>query len=409
MYKLLVLGNGFDLACGFSTRYTDFLNFLRFIDPKKDKSEFIPIDDDIEKLVDKELEDNNSELASYRNYVPNNVWIQHFMCVEKNLPKDRKWMDFEAEMSRVLHAIDEFKKEQFAGNPMSSDNDIVLGFPPKLDNYPWIYLFFDDEQCRYLLREYLYDAYLIDRMRNLNDLLLAKYKKVTPGTLDPFDQKKLASFNKTRENMLSDLKDLIDLLDYYLRVYASKHKIKNTDVAPEIINTLNWFKSGPDSTKRILLTFNYTDAFTTLMHACHYDIPENLNICHIHGEIGKGNIVLGIDDNEQSNDVFWGQFEKYYQKIHNKVDGSFYDFTNSSDYQHSDHEVKFIGHSFAITDKHPLKKLLTMPRTKIECLYKDDNSELIRNITAIIGKDAILEKALGNSGTLKFTKITTDE
>lgn len=31
MYKLLILGNGFDLACGFSTRYTDFLNFLRFI------------------------------------------------------------------------------------------------------------------------------------------------------------------------------------------------------------------------------------------------------------------------------------------------------------------------------------------------------------------------------------------
>ena len=117
-------------------------------------------------------------------------------------------------------------------------------------------------------------------------------------------------------------------------------------------------------------------------------------------------MVVGIDDNEQSNDIFWGQFEKYYQKIHNEVDGSFYDFVNSSDYKKDDHEVKVIGHSFAITDKHPLKKLLEMPNTKIDCYYYRDSSEIIRNATAIIGKDAILEKASGKNGTLRFVQVS---
>lgn len=66
--EILILGNGFDLAHGLKTRYTDFLDYW-----KKDK--------DVE-----------------------NVWLKHFVNKQKQLGD--KWIDLEKEIYNVIKEID---------------------------------------------------------------------------------------------------------------------------------------------------------------------------------------------------------------------------------------------------------------------------------------------------------------
>lgn len=403
MYKILVLGNGFDRACNLPTGYTDFLNFLKYINPRKKESEIIDIDERIGALIE---EKSYSELEPYKEMIPHNIWIQHFFCIENRLPENRKWMDFEAEMSRVIKTLDACKKKQLSENPMFDENEAIAELPPKLDNYPWTY-FFAEENLKSDIEHFLYEIYIEHKEKTFEELRDIRYRQgIRPGSMDRLYDLKWQSYNDIKEALLSDLKDLIVLLDYYLNEYVSKLEIKSTEVPFKLIEVLNWFMKGGVGIHRMILTFNYTNTFDIIMQACGYDIPKIDEICHIHGELGKENMVIGIDDNEQSEDIFWSQFEKYYQKIHNEVDGSFYDFVRSYAYSEGNHEVKIIGHSFAITDKHPLKKLLNMPESEIECFYYKDSSEIIKNATAIIGKDAMLEKALGKSGTIRFVKLS---
>ena len=266
MYKILVLGNGFDLACGLPTKYTDFLKFLKYIAPKRDNSERIGLDERIESLVKDILDERYEEIEPYINMIPNNVWVQHFFCVEQNLPENRKWMDFEAEMARVVRTLDDYKNKQFAEDPMSTDNDRMVGFPLRLENYPWA-RFFSEETYKSLFNLYLYDDYQNNREKSYKDLIDMRHKRggFLAGSMDRLFDLKLQSYSDIREALLSDLKDLIRLLNYYLREYVSKLDIKPASVAPQIIDALCWFKKESDSDKRMIMqkmlkitTFSFT-------------------------------------------------------------------------------------------------------------------------------------------------------
>ena len=76
--NILILGNGFDIAHGLDTRYTDFLNYCQ--------AQFY-------------------KLPSYKpsNCYFTNMWLRHFLNITNKIGNN--WIDLETEIHKVIHFI----------------------------------------------------------------------------------------------------------------------------------------------------------------------------------------------------------------------------------------------------------------------------------------------------------------
>lgn len=84
--RILILGNGFDLAHNLPTQYTDFLEYI--IEQRK-----------VEK----------NENVTICDLITENIWIDYFVRLYKiNLLRGMNWIDFELEISHILQIFDEF-------------------------------------------------------------------------------------------------------------------------------------------------------------------------------------------------------------------------------------------------------------------------------------------------------------
>lgn len=90
--KILVLGNGFDLAHKLSTRYTDFLDYVISY---KEKNEY-----------------KNNEKNNFDNCIYNNVWMNYLINIyNQKLIRGINWIDFELEISHILKTFDNLDKK----------------------------------------------------------------------------------------------------------------------------------------------------------------------------------------------------------------------------------------------------------------------------------------------------------
>lgn len=90
--NIIVLGNGFDLAHGLPTKYTDFLNFVEAIrEALRDKKvhEENKVDSRIKNLIERKLGNDRDNLFSkerlWNELLDNNFWIDYFynmICME---------------------------------------------------------------------------------------------------------------------------------------------------------------------------------------------------------------------------------------------------------------------------------------------------------------------------------------
>lgn len=119
--RILLIGNGFDLAHGLPTSYSYFLDFcdkvsrmftyLMHIDDKAYEKSALntwDVDDSIkDKLLEwyKKRNDNPDKLAIeiYDN-IKENIWIHYFLNIRYTLGKN--WIDFESEISNVIQAFE---------------------------------------------------------------------------------------------------------------------------------------------------------------------------------------------------------------------------------------------------------------------------------------------------------------
>ena len=119
--NILLIGNGFDLAHGLPTKYTDFLEFVKMIKIIKEKNIFndgFAISDAecnvdngklhqdirltiLNKANNNKLEGDSKELIDCIN---NNIWIEYFLQCDSFLKEN--WIDFESEISRIIKIID---------------------------------------------------------------------------------------------------------------------------------------------------------------------------------------------------------------------------------------------------------------------------------------------------------------
>lgn len=141
---ILIIGNGFDLAHGLPTTYSDFLDFIDKIKMihKKNRNldEFKNSYNNMHKSVKEYLIDAFSKFYFLNDTIPSNknplikeiydnlkdnIWFDFFEKLrEKNLMKGINWIDFESEISHIIELIDRHQENLYSPiNSISSIED----------------------------------------------------------------------------------------------------------------------------------------------------------------------------------------------------------------------------------------------------------------------------------------------
>lgn len=397
--KVLILGNGFDLAHDLPTRYSDFLKFCNVI-YEINKISFTYIQNDrvdkiqnvlsaIEKcncfciLLKKYfvtlLKHNYIDINQYLvtgNYkynlsgdlfhsfdisikkmysqLRNNIWYNYFKnnYIAIELIGDN-WIDFESEISFIIQSIDK------NANNLYTNNNFLNTI-----NYQ--------------------DKTLMGKINGFKEIL------------KPF-LNKAATLKSIRDILYDDLTDIIGALEVYLSEFVEKFiKPKKLDLIDQIM---------PD----YIINFNYTHTYQNIYGG-------DVKPFHIHGELNHtpNNMVLGIDEywpkKERDRHTNFTIFKKFAQRIQKRTGRDYFEIYNKL--KQSDEQVKvyFFGHSLDVTDKDVLKMFLKDDsfNVTVYCVNEEAEGEYIANIIKIIGEKKLIYKVSQNPARLEF-KLLNEE
>ncbi len=363
MEKMLIIGNGFDLAHELPTKYIDFLKFMKMIEILGSK-ENTELEKAIKDMVIeplnlhpeiKEIIINSKSLKTRKRLLElsyENSWIKYFK--KKNFGNDVKkktfgndgWIDFELEISKVIKSLEELIEYTINSKYQKKTKDLDLELNRIISKFNTIVKLYDK-----------------------NEELISNKELI---------------INKLN----TDLDNLIRCLEIYLVEYVQKIKINKH--SPNMEN--NFDK---------ILSFNYTNTYekTYAKSAIEYDF--------IHGKASEGesnNMVLGIDEylpaEGKNNKLDFIQFKKYFQRIYKKTGCKYKDWLADIG------EVYIFGHSLDITDKDIFYEILMKEGIKTTIYYfnEKDYAQKIANVVKIIGQDELIKKVYGLGRTIIFEK-----
>lgn len=384
--NILIIGNGFDLAHQLPTKYTDFLNFMKFINrienfhgtfkeftKDNDKYKFSELNVDIQKYISGVIEDNSNKNVDIVNIWNKrksaddksdrvkhiermielsikNIWFEWF---QEQLNVHPNWVDFESEISRVVQEVEK----------------LIPLIPLKIEKI----------------------ARMPSYQRLINKIIFAGKASDKDITLAEIETKK--------GKMLTDLNNLIRCFEIYL-----EDLVKNIDISQL---SLDIYNLNIDK----ILSFNYTNTYQKL-----YD--PNVECAHIHGKADinndtkSNNMVLGIDDYLKGEEKFTNtnfiEFKKYYQRL---IKGTNCDYKKWIDEinqtkSFTKHNVYIFGHSLASTDRDVLLDFIENEKTIITIYYNNSNqySDQICNLVHLIGPDKLNEWVHQAKPKIKFVK-----
>lgn len=424
--KILLIGNGFDLAHNLPTNYRNFLEFCRIVKNIYESEPFLKnkihqkiascnLGDYIKqklseavksrKLLEKENNDDsnvkyyitsNNALNEFYSITNNNRWLEYF---ERKSSKMREnWIDFENEIANVV-----------------KDIDTVL---TKLKNNKFS---FDDEELKgNKTIEFL--NYSRSHLKDITDI----------SSLKTFISK-----------LNTDLEKLIRALEIYIAAFVNNI---NLQAENEDVKNIN-----PDC----VLSFNYSNTFERM-----YDKEKKISYDYIHGkaDINKNfktcNMVLGIDeyldDSKKDKDLELLPFKKFYQRIYKSTgnrylnwidqikddyfdyekkindayastvqalkDGSFdinpfhkKDCAEALNEKYEEHILYIFGHSLDVTDRDILKMFICNENVQTKIFYYREDEEdkrvlaqIIKNLIMIMGQDELIRRTGGQHKTIEF-------
>lgn len=409
--NILVLGNGFDLALGLPTKYTDFLAFVRDVrgifssnlimrsPGERGHNEFFGklLHSDFHRKTRKKVFakypairnvwrafhttdlDVASVLDDFRFCVDRNLWIEYFLQQYDNKQMmGENWIDLEHEVKEVIRRL------------------------PLIDA---ISRAVDGETLRTTTI-----SKILAMAQEPSKIGLAKYRAI----------KKLLRENYERFVMALEI-----YLDFFVRkskkeITVKKGKKQSFFRFPSILQGIKF---------NAALSFNYTDFFTAIPP---FDNPP-VETHFVHGKLiycdGKragraldemmkeSNIVLGfdeyLDDGKKNTQLDFVYYRKYFQRIAKGTGSEYLGWLSEYQYQKITKErfsddivnglasrmpnhVYIFGHSMDPTDKEVFKDiLLREPNdTKVTIYYHDEDAHerIITNLIAIIGQDRLIEK-----------------
>ncbi|RSI70141.1 hypothetical protein D8857_09710 [Streptococcus oralis] len=359
---ILILGNGFDIAMGRKTKYTDFIDFEKqlFSNPDEGLLEF--------------LKAKNIRIDNYKD----NLYLKF---INENRDKlGENWSNLEIMISQLVESIMYFKE----------NNDLLFQIAP--ENQFWV---LEDK----LVREKNYSSKAF-----VARCFISLYKEEDWSSLE-----REVALEKFNNEFIRQLDLLIELLEIYLSYLDfldfGVRSIKSKPTALDAI---------PDLSYTYVLNFNYTNTsrylFKTYEKLTHF----------IHGRIdldrtfsGINTMVFGIEDKESDVNSDLIPYQKYYQRVVKETGNKFEEvfiipiyigkntpfvgWTDSTEVLPSKNIVVF-GHSVDPLDKEIFQKCFELAE-KGEYLYRfiftyfDEPAKrsIIKNLAIILGKEKLIE------------------
>ena len=373
--NLLVIGNGFDLAHGLPTRYSDFLDFMvlcidkycpnwQNIGWQSEENHYkvekyaineiltylksnhnLPVEDALNSC-DIELLKKGLMIDTSESFI-HNQFLRYFICIyayKKQLSDKFNWIDIEDEIENLLlniFSIDNLKSsKEFS---LSVDVPIIIN-----DEYKF---------------EPFYFIELSDKIRKQKNLPEEKLKTeifyILFHNLEQFDY----------------------LLQFYLRLVQDNF-LKN----PKSIFNIN---TGSENAKKIdkILSFNYTN--NSKIYINRKSNEKYYPVHFINGNLkAESKIILGIENpNKENTEQFCdNNINLFFKNVQRVLYDMFYKYTHWVDGRIKN--LYIIGHSLAFSDKYILLDVIEQSE-RVTIYYYDevDRQDKITNLYKLLGDE----------------------
>ena len=375
---ILILGNGFDIAMGRKTKYTNFIEFEQrlFTEPESDLQDF--------------LDSKNIDIDKYKN----NLYLRFINENKDTLGEN--WSNLEIMISQLTDAIMYFK-----------ENSSLL---------------YSNQFNRPLAR--IIEQHKIDWRMSVN---YSSKSYIADTFLSLFDEKgwsfleREVALDELNNEFIRQLDLLIELLEIYLSYLDYlDFDIQRIEASPTALDAIS------DLSNSSVLNFNYTNTSSRL-----YGTSEE-KTHFIHGRIDLdrtfsriNTMVFGIEDKEINVNSDLIPYQKYYQRVVKETGKKFEDFfcirnlkkrdipgSNLQTIQGTSKNIVVFGHSVDPLDKEIFQKCfeLTITRkynSRFIFTYFDEQAKrsIIKNLAIILGKEKLIEL----TGKQKIVFIKSDD
>ena len=356
---ILILGNGFDIAMGRKTKYTDFIEFEKqlFSNPDEKLLEFLKV--------------TNLCIEKYRD----NLYLK-FINENKGTLGDN-WSNLETMISQLADAIMYFKE----------NNDLLF----KVATTGRIWLLEEE-----LLQEKNYRSKLY-----IADMFFSLFHEKGWGSLE-----REVALEKLNNEFINQLDLLIELLEIYLSYLDYiDFDVQKIEARPTALDAIS------DLSNSSVLNFNYTNTsgylFGTSEEKTHF-IHGRIDLNRTFNRINT--MVFGIEDKENDVNSDLIPYQKYYQRVVKETGTKFEDFFKPV-YEYSSvgiaksfpKNIIIFGHSVDPLDKEIFQKCFKLVEIvseqnrmfKYRFIFTYFNElakrSIIKNLAIILGKEKLIE------------------
>ena len=365
---ILIMGNGFDIAMGRKTKYTDFIEF--------EKQLFSNLDEELLEF----LKAKNISIEKYKD----NLYLKFINENEETLGIN--WSNIELIISRLLDAIVYFK----------NNSDVLF-------------------ESIYYFDTYKFDKVLLDRSNYIAKYYVVKVIVGNFGQIE-FD-------NKEKELLIEELDKLflnqLDLLIELLEIYLSYLDYIDFDIQKFEANSTA-LDAISDLSNSSVLNFNYTNTsgylFGTSEEKTHF-IHGRIDLDRTFNRINT--MVFGIEDKENNVNSDLIPYQKYYQRVVKETGTKFedffkpvYEYLNVGIAKSFPKNLIIFGHSVDPLDKEIFQKCFALAENgkydyRFVFTYFDEPAKrsIVKNLAIILGKEKLIEL----TGKQKIVFIKSDD
>ena len=365
---ILILGNGFDIAMGRKTKYTDFIEFEKqlFSNPDEKLLEFLKV--------------KNLCIEKYRD----NLYLK-FINENKGTLGDN-WSNLETMISQLADAIMYFKE----------NNDLLF----KVATTGRIWLLEEE-----LLQEKNYRSKLY-----IADMFFSLFHEKGWGSLE-----REVALEKLNNEFINQLDLLIELLEIYLSYLDYlDFDIRRIEASSTALDAIS------DLSNSSVLNFNYTNTsgylFGTSEEKTHF-IHGRIDLDRTFNRINT--MVFGIEDKENNVNSDLIPYQKYYQRVVKETGTKFedffkpvYEYLNVGIAKSFPKNIIIFGHSVDPLDKEIFQKCFALAENgkydyRFVFTYFDEPAKrsIVKNLAIILGKEKLIEL----TGKQKIVFIKSDD
>lgn len=353
---ILILGNGFDIAMGRKTKYTDFIDFEKqlFSNPDEELLEFLKV--------------KNICIEKYKD----NLYLK-FINENKDILGDN-WSNLEIMISQLVESIMYFKE----------NDDLLFQIAPV--NQFWV---LEDK----LVSEKNYSSKAF-----VARCFISLYKEKGWSFLE-----REVALDELNNEFIRQLDLLIELLEIYLSYLDYlDFEVRGLEASSTALDAIS------DLSNSSVLNFNYTNTsgylFGTSKEKTHF----------IHGRIDLertisriNTMVFGIEDKENDVNSDLIPYQKYYQRVVKETGSRFEDFFKRTFYDIGDafgtqfpnsKNIIVFGHSVDPLDKEIFQKCFELAENgkydyRFIFTYFNELAKrsIIKNLAIILGKEKLIE------------------